>query len=293
MSRIEVAVLITCFNRVAITRRCLTALAALGVSANHQVQFSYFVVDDGSSDGTSSMITQEFGHVTLIQGDGNLYWAGGMSLAYRSAVMSGRGFGAYLLVNDDVDINVDAASRMIAAWVEHLGQSHILVGATINTAGEVTYSGFLAGSRFRLLDFSRVDPGDELVACDTFNANFVLVPGPFFDTVGGLDSRYAHGLADLDLGLVASRMGVKSFVFPEPVGICEKGPSRTDLVLRRHRAARARLLFTHPYGLRPDLVFALKHRPRWLLPAYFLHGLAKRCAMLLPPRREGLGPNPP
>jgi GT2 family glycosyltransferase len=81
----SIAVLITCYNRKEKTMQCLRALFdqnGLGNEFNIEV----FLVDDGCKDGTVEVIIQDFPQVTIIQGNGNLYWNRGMYLSWKIAV---------------------------------------------------------------------------------------------------------------------------------------------------------------------------------------------------------------
>lgn len=88
--------LIPAHNRRALTLRCLAALRANGdLTACDAV-----VIDDGSSDGTSAAIRQEFPEVRLLSGDGHLYWTGAIALAMDDARKRGV-TGPIFWLNDD------------------------------------------------------------------------------------------------------------------------------------------------------------------------------------------------
>jgi hypothetical protein len=44
-----------------------------------------FLVDDGSTDGTADAVREVWPEATIIQGDGNLFWCGGMRVAWAAA----------------------------------------------------------------------------------------------------------------------------------------------------------------------------------------------------------------
>ena len=79
----SIAVLMTCHNRVETTLACLRRLTPQ-LSPTDGV----FLVDDGSMDGTGVKVKAEFSDVNVINGDGTLYWARGMHLAWKSAIKS-------------------------------------------------------------------------------------------------------------------------------------------------------------------------------------------------------------
>lgn len=282
----RLAILIASHNRVDLTLRAIQAVEDLGRSVSGAT-FHVFLLDDASSDGTEHAVRSKHPEVRVTKGTGDLYWAGGMVKAFQAAREEGS-FDGYVLLNDDVLIDLHAATRMVETWL-HMAKSQtppILVGAMRESvAGPPSYGGYRESSRLRLFTFEPVAlVAGELVPCDTFNANFVIVPGVWFEAHGGLDRRYVHGIADFDLGLDARADGVPSFVFGEFVGICSRGRPRNESFVRRSRRERARMLFVRPFGPGPDLVFAWKHRPRVLFPLYAVRAVTARLVMLWRPR---------
>ena len=79
--KMQLAVLLTCFNRKATTLRCLEQLNKQNITASMDV----FLCDDGSTDGTSDAIKKLFPQVYIIRGSGNLFWNRGMLTAWRKA----------------------------------------------------------------------------------------------------------------------------------------------------------------------------------------------------------------
>lgn len=123
----RVAVLITSFNRRELT---LNALEALFRQRNVEtVQFSVFLVDDGCTDGTSEAVRARFPEVHILAGDGALFWNGGMRMAFAAALHGS--FDAYLLLNDDVTLYIDALERVIRCahvWLAQ-GKPAIVAGS--------------------------------------------------------------------------------------------------------------------------------------------------------------------
>src|SRR5438270_419711 len=98
MSRtIRIAVLMTVHNR---RDQTLQSLAALhGQKLRPKVCVDTYLVDDGSTDGTAEAIRRQFPNVKVLQGTGNLYWVGGMRLAFAEAAHVDYHY--HLWLNDD------------------------------------------------------------------------------------------------------------------------------------------------------------------------------------------------
>jgi GT2 family glycosyltransferase len=279
LSAMRIAVLVTVHNRVNTTVRGLSQLASLAAWISEDFEFSVFLVDDGSTDGTSSRVRELPLDMTIVAGSGSLYWNRGMALAYQSARASVREFDAYMLYNDDVllDTNFSDFLRLF----RDLGNKAILVGAFREPAtGEISYSGFVRLGRLRPLSFRRTELTGTLVPVDAFNGNLVLIPGKVFEALGGLDPGYTHAYGDIDLGLRAKAIGVRSYVYGFPIGLCERGRTLDERVRAANPRYRWKLLFGYPHGLGSYLRFARKHCIAVLVPIYAVHETIRRAAKL-------------
>lgn len=201
---VQIAILMACHNRVQTT---LTCLRHLDETVLHSVscRCKVFLVDDGSTDGTSDCIRRDFPSVRLIRGDGSLYWARSMRLAWEEAVAEDGVWDAFLWLNDDVLLNADALSRLLAKMEETGGRS-VVVGTLVNGQGDVTYG----------------------VRGDVFTGNCVLVPNGVYAKIGMLCGDYRHAWADTDYALMCRRAGI-GIVDAGVVGRCEGHPNRPSL----------------------------------------------------------------
>lgn len=223
VKHVHIAILLTCFNRKQKTLLCLQNLDMQSLPQG--VQLEIFLVDDGSTDGTSDAVSKNHPDVNLIRSEDNLYWNQGMCLAWKSA-MKRQNYDYYLLLNDDTELFMDAIAKLLG--VENsikceTGNTGVIVGSTMDSVTKrLTYGGnnrlrgFL-GKGFR---FGRVTPMDKPVICDTFNANCVLISQQVVDDIGILSDRFTHGFGDYDYGLRAKEKGYLCWVAPCYVGTC-------------------------------------------------------------------------
>jgi len=216
----RIAVLIASYNRRDTTLRAVSAVRAAGSTADLQI----VLLDDGSTDGTAAAVAATDPEAIILHCDGNAFWNGGLYRAWRHAL--GLDVDAFLWLNDDVALDADALRRLVTSYHElattNRDERFILVGATRNAEGAVTYS----GKRYRAypfafqLDFVPPDK-EELRAIDAFNGNIVLVPRAVVDEIGINDPLFRHGLGDYEYGLRASRRGVAVLLMPGTLGVCE------------------------------------------------------------------------
>jgi GT2 family glycosyltransferase len=256
----RLAVLVTCYNRVETSLASLRRLDAC-LTALPEIDATIFAIDDASPDGTGGRLKEAIPGLVLAYGNGNLFWNGGMCSAYRLARKHGS-FDAYLLFNDDVIVDAEAIKSFFADFRRlNAQQPAILVGSTRSReGGEITYTALRRVSLWRPMAIERVMPNGTLQPCDSFNGNFVMVPGAFFEEVGGLDPRYKHAYGDLDLGYVAGQHGILRLLAAEPIGWCEPHaplPPPTTWLERLQRKTRG-MWVKHDSFLQRSY-FLLKH----------------------------------
>ncbi len=213
---LTIAALITCHNRKNVT---LAALAALVAATPDHVKLITFLVDDGSSDGTTAAVCASHPDVRIIEGDGTLFWNAAMRLAWKEAAVLNPEF--FLWLNDDLALRSAAVSELLAAYhayaPSHTGRV-IVVGKTRSPdTGEVTYGGYRRASGLSRIRWRRLS-GDE-VFCDTMNGNCVLVPRQALDEIGLPSERYRHAFGDIDYGIRARRSGYVIVECHNPVGL--------------------------------------------------------------------------
>lgn len=247
---LDIAVLITCHNRKDKTLQCLQHLyqqQGLG----KEFSLTVFLVDDGSTDGTSEAIKTKFSIVNKIQGDGTLYWNRGMHLAWKTAA-STNDFDYYLWLNDDTTIFEDAINNTLNSS-KSLKKESILCGCTQSFENQkITYG----GRKNSVL----LEPNGSLQQCDLINGNFVLIPKIIYNKVGMLDTLFHHGLGDHDYGLRAKKAGFDSFITSSFIGYCEQN-NFVNMCFRQNVSVTKRLKHLYsPLGVNPIVYFKYDKR---------------------------------
>lgn len=250
---ISIAVLITCHNRKEKTFQCLNALfkqIGLGITYNMDI----FLVDDRSSDGTAEMIKRYYPMVTIIQGNGNLYWNRGMHLAWETAAMT-NDYDYYLWLNDDTFLYKLSVSNLIKSAYETKNVSAICGSTYSMENNKISYGG-------NSLNGGILEPNGKIQEVYSFNGNVVLIPKFVFSKVGMLDKRFPHAIGDFDYALRIRKAKLKSFIVGEYVGTCE-GSEKLPVwcspnvpIKKRISSLYSPLGNSHPYYY---FIFELKH----------------------------------
>lgn len=217
----QLAVLITSFNRREFTLNSLASLFRQRREAN--VHLSVFLVDDGSTDGTGDAVRARFPNVQVLNGDGTLFWNGGMRMAFGTAL---RGpFDAYLFLNDDVTLYENALERVIECaqvWLDNRRPAIVVGSMRCPLTGEHSYGGLVRRAKGLQVTFEKVAP-DPLssVVCDTMNGNCALIPRQIASVLGNIEACFRHQFGDLDYGLRAKRARFDVVVAPGYIGECQ------------------------------------------------------------------------
>jgi len=216
----HIAVLITCHNRLEKTKACLQSFYSCLFPENYA--FEIFLVDDGSTDGTSEIIKKEFNEVNIIQGNGNLFWTGGMRLAWQSAIKQ-QAFDAFLLLNDDVILDYNFFSKFTETELFSLKATNkmgIYVGSTIDSFGNISYGGHRLKNYHFYINIEKLLPSTIPQSCHLANANILWVSHNVVEKIGIFDQEFRHAIADYDYSLRAVKKGVPVYLTPGICGYC-------------------------------------------------------------------------
>jgi GT2 family glycosyltransferase len=189
-------VVVPVHNRRALTLACLRAL-----STQREAPHRVVVVDDGSTDGTSEAIAEDFPGVEVLRGDGNLWWSASVNLGIAHCLARAEPPDYLLLLNDDTEFEPD-----FLATLERIarGMPRALVGALAVSVTEPHQVLWAGGAPLRT-------PREELrgvIRARTLPGRATLVPRSAFADVGLIDARaFPHYFADVDFSLRARRAG--------------------------------------------------------------------------------------
>ena len=263
----RIAVLMTCYNRVETTLRCLDLLVKQELPA--ECNLDIYLVDDASPDRTGEKVQKWYDalqdsvrtifSLRVITSPGNLFWCKGMRLAWDTAIESGIDYDFYLWLNDDIQLYDGAISGLLNDYnyvLQHDETAGLIAGTFVDStdADKLTYG---------LLDFNyeiaRPCGKPQWVDGVNMNGNLVLVPKKIYAKVGPIYGGYWHGSGDTDYRLMAKEHGFKAYCSSRISGICPRQPECYINVKRLSFLRRMKALFS-PKGMPLHDTFIYRYR---------------------------------
>lgn len=264
------------FNRREFTRNYLLAL-----QKQTDQNFKIIIVDDGSSDGTSEMIEEEFPEVILLKEKGDLWWAEATNVGVRYALKHGADY--VMTLNDDTLPEPDYIEKM-NYWSQK--EPDALLGAlpvNVNT-DRVIYGGerrsWATGKSIYLRNILNEDQYHGLHEVTQFPGRGLLIPKNVFERIGLYDSKnFPQTVADLDFTHRAVRDGFKIYcnydarikIYPDETAMhtIRKNKSLKNYV--RHLTS-----IRGGGNLKFFVTCALKNCPKRHLPLFLAKGVISR-----------------
>ena len=241
MTQMSIAVLLTVHNRREKTMACLKGLYSQTTPEGYEI-YTY-LTDDGCTDGTAESVQEEYTQVTIVKGDGELFWNRGMHAAWEAATKV-QDYDYYLWLNDDTFLYADAIAYMLQSS-HKFGDKNIIVGATCSkdAPNETTYAGF-NGKKF-------VRVNGTFQKLQKFNGNFVLIPRSVYGVLGMNDPYYRHSYGDIDYGLRANKAGISCYLTEKHIGTCELHEHKIKCFDTKYSLKERMRHFYSPLGMNP------------------------------------------
>jgi len=197
-------VIVPVHNRAPVTARFIDALVRQNWDAYRLV-----LVDDGCTDDTVMIARGRMptGRLTVLRGDGQLWWAGALQLAWRHLHdVSPSEADAVLIINDDVGFDAEFLTAGMSVLREH---PH----ACIQAVGVDRVSGIVdrgAVADLVALTFRAAMPGERANCLST--RGLLMSAATFLCSGGFHPRRLPHYLSDYEFTLRLARCGTPLLV---------------------------------------------------------------------------------
>ncbi|MBU2901525.1 glycosyltransferase family 2 protein [Maribacter dokdonensis] len=286
----KIAVLLTCFNRKEKTLNALENLMQAFYTVSEKVSLKIYLTDDGSTDGTGEAVRAKYPEAIILQGNGNLYWAGGMRNSWREALKGN--FDAYLLLNDDTNVFENIFQELLSAHeysLKQFGSQGIYLGSTYDeNTKEISYGGAKLTNKF-MFKYHFLTPNGKFQNCELGNANIMLVPKEVVNEIGILSEGYIHGVADYDYTLKAIQKNIPVLITPNYSGTCTDDHSDIYMTFPEKTFSERLALLKSPLALdfKSNFNLMLRHFPlrvpfvlfsaglKLFMPSIYVKGLRK------------------
>ena len=201
-------IIIPVYNRKKITLACLKNLKTNGDLQKYHV----IIVDDGSSDRTAEEVAENYPEVTILKGDGNLWWTGAIALGMTYAYNQGATH--FIWLNDDCLTELNTLELLVDFIQKH---PNSIVGAACYEAesGLLVETGFKGKIRVKALE-------NEVMDVDGLSGYCVAMSANVFKKIGAPDAdKFRQYAGDGMYTLKATRAGFKA---------CILGAAKVNLV---------------------------------------------------------------
>lgn len=275
-NKYKIVGLVTCFNRVNTTLAFLQSFFDLELDS--RVELSIYILDDGSSDNSFSIISQKYPSVHIKRGAGANYWAGGMRLVFQTITDSDdKDYTHLFVLNDDIILKPSALKSALielekAEWHDSLVPYAAVMTMFDLDLKKVVYGGLINQSRFGGFIFDVIEPTSVMSYAETLNMNAVLISRGAIDKIGFLDRIFAHHRADIDFGFRLTKSGGRILVLPGIHGFCTLNSFRSFNYYSESNLFRRLRLLLHPKNepLLERFIFYSRHSKNLGLFLFFV-----------------------
>ncbi|WP_254822900.1 glycosyltransferase family 2 protein [Haloglomus halophilum] len=199
----DVWVLVPVHNRKEITLTCLDHLSEF----EDFKRLNVVVIDDGSTDGTAKAVQKGYPEVSLLRGDGSLWWGGAIRAGMKYAFQ--KGAKTIVWLNDDVRPDEGAVTALAQCAFENTA---VLAGVVSNGV-DSDYTTRLARTRWGVesMEYKR---DEEIQSCDLTPGKFVAIPREVIEKIGLPDTdAFPHHICDYEYTLRAAENGFEVGVY--------------------------------------------------------------------------------
>jgi GT2 family glycosyltransferase len=269
-------IVIPVFNRKHFTLECL-----LSLRKQTNKNFRVIVVDDGSTDGTGQLLAQDFPEVTVLKGDGNLFWTAATNMGVQYALAHGARH--VMTLNNDTLATPDFIEKMYR-WAAQKPDALLGALAVDAATGKPVYGGetinWFLNSYKPVLKTLSANQQTGLHKVTHFPGRGLWIPKKVFDTIGLFDEKkFPHYYADYDFTHTASRAGfdiycnydARLLTYPTESG---------ERQLRRKKSLGN--YYNHLFGIRGGgnllnfTKFTFKNCPPLYIPIVLVNGYIRR-----------------
>ncbi len=216
----KISIIIPIHNALKYTKNCLKALDESINYSNLKNNISLIIVDDGSSDGSSEWIANNYPNVIILFGNGNLWWSGAVNKGTKYALYSLES-DYIILWNNDIRPDIKYFSNLFVI-LENLDNDTI-IGSKIYLMERPNVIWSMGGmfnpktGVHKMIGTNQIDNEkyDNKIVVDWITAMGTLIPKNVFKKIGFWDeNNFPQYHGDSDFTLRAKKNGFKIVAYP-------------------------------------------------------------------------------
>ena len=212
-------VCIPIFNRLPYTIKCIDSILLQSDCPPYKI----IICDDGSTDGTSDYLKKHYPQVVVLQGDGNLWWTGGINMCVRYALSLADKDDYIFTLNNDTELFDDTLQQLVE--FSKVKPNSIIAGVNLffNDTNKIEVTAFREKGTFLFpKNINLLYPwGTDIHSfkhtyeeVHALSGKGVLIPVEVFHSMGLYNSdKLPHYHADTEFTRRAERGGYKNYIF--------------------------------------------------------------------------------
>ncbi len=257
--KIKVELVAPVYNRRDTT---LQALRTLEKIDREGLDVHIIIVDDGSTDGTSEAIAENFPDVQIVAGDGTLHYAAGTNRGIEAALKRDPDY--IVTMNDDAIYHDQFLQRLVNTAKNHpksIVGSLLLLWDQPHRVFQVDFKWeTLAGGWKQDDELTAFDFPENAFEVEGMAGNCVLFPVQAIRECGLMDEkRFPHGWGDIQYIVRMRKMGWKLLIEPKSYVWCEPNTNPKPL----HEQSVSNVLSNLFRNRRHPLNFQRQFIARW------------------------------
>ena len=269
-------IIIPVHNNLNLTIKCLEHIKNI-----ESIDYKIYIIDDGSTDGTSSWVSTNRPDINLIVGDGSLWWTGAIHLGVIEVLRIANNNDYIMSLNNDVFLQKNTLNELIY-FSNNQNRKCICNALSVDEFdGRIISSGSRVLSWFFNLNYhplhnKNIQSIDSFypIEVDMLTGRCVLYPVEVFSLVGNFDYlRFPHYGGDSEFTIRAKRNGYALYIIPRSIALVNNentGLNSMAIKLSYKEKLLSLFIIRSSSNLKYRTRFALHVPPIYARPSYFL-----------------------